>query len=375
MLARPRLLLLLLLAVPGCGDPVTAPPPALDFPLLDDELVIAASDPVPALATDGVFVAWVGDEPLVKQGLVDDVEVTYTTPHSCDEDLDVYDHAAGAWRQVGFAPGPGFACFTVLTDQHHTLRDLGWPVDGLIGPAGTVRLRGEHVFDNSVAVRVLALHPAYSPLRPPGAEGSYFSGLGFDGARYWLASNGEDRIALLDADGTHLEWIPSPGDYPFDLAFDGVGMWISDGTNRILRLAANGSLEAEFTVPTDFPGGLAWGDGSLWLAEYQGPDRRTFRIDPGASVQKGAAVVLDSWPTPGGGSWALAWVADRLVVVSDRVYLTDAGLDVVSAHDLRVEGVAGAARHGDTLALLCRGPVGIGNTGQKIVRFRPDEIP
>ena len=82
------------------------------------------------------------------------------------------------------------------------------------------------------------------------------TGIVFDGATLWIASDQADAVYQIDPSGRILDFFPSPGARPSGLAFDGANLWCGDlGEGKIHQL------------PLAFMPGDATGDNLLDLAD------------------------------------------------------------------------------------------------------------
>lgn len=344
----------------GEGDNTTRLPS-----FIDETIVLEASDWVTGTETAEFETTFdLSSLNLVANLTFNDIEVSYTSMSTTDAFMYIHNFDTGEWDQVGFPIGAGGAA---VTRMYNTIRDRLGSAQPYIDPDGILMLRGAPAEE----VRVLRLRETYKAARLIG-EGNFnsFDGLTYDGAQLWASSNALDHLFLIDGEGAIASEFASPGNYPFDMAFDGENIWLADGSDRILKLSLDGTLIDAFTVPTDYPGGLAWGDDSLWLAEYEGPDLRTFRIDPSASSIAGAAVITDEFQTPGGGSSGLAWSGENLLIASDALYVVNVDGSVVQSYALPVLQPRGLAWDGQAVVMFSQGPPGVGNSGQKLNWFR-----
>lgn len=351
----------------GCDSNSTVPPS-----FIDQSIVLETSDRVAGTETaPNEFAFDLSSLSLVASRMFNEIEISYITPDGGDRLVYIYNFDTDQWDQVGFPCGFPRDCVFIAspTTHHNTVRDLLGDVQPYVNPDGMVTLMSEVA--TPLEVRVLRLLENYRAVRPFG-EGNLniFDGLTYDGEFFWASSNFSNRLYLIDDEGTVVSEFDAPGDSPFDLAFDGQNVWLADGSDRIFKMSLDGAVTGEFTVPTDFPGGLAWGAGSLWLSEYAGPDLRTFRIDPDASVTTGVAVVTNVFQTPGGENLGLAWNGEHLLILNDALYVVTVDGAIVQSYALPVVYPTGLAWDGQAVVMFSRGPEGVGNDGVKLNRFR-----
>ncbi len=107
---------------------------------------------------------------------------------------------------------------------------------------------------------------------PPTASNNGYGGLTWDGSSLWQADGYGGGIYRLNPSNANvLQTIPSPTQYPSDLAFDGHHLWVAGyPENTLYKLnPVNGQVVVTFaSLP---PGqaqlfGMTFGGGFLWLS-------------------------------------------------------------------------------------------------------------
>lgn len=83
----------------------------------------------------------------------------------------------------------------------------------------------------------------------------------------WIADGHNKEIIKLDAYNKVIKQLPSPGDSPDGLAFDGKYLWVSDSKDsKIYKVSTeDGNVLSEYNSPIKIPTGLAWDCNNLWI--------------------------------------------------------------------------------------------------------------
>jgi len=352
----------------------------LNTTYIDDPIVLAESDQISPTDTYGdtsVFECSV--IPLVQQSESNDFELSYVTGSSCDEDVWVYNFKTQSWVQIGFSPGPGIMCLTVISEQCHLFSAKGFKAEDYLNEMLQMMVRGAV---RAPRVRALRINPDYFtvPLRVERVRDYY--GLTHDGDSLWVSSNLTDRLYNVSFEGYVLNEFESPSEYPFGLAFDGRYLWLADGINQIFKITRDGAALCQFSVPTDYPGGLAWGENQLWLSEYEHMLLTVcslFSIDPQLSCQTGSAVVTNTFEIADIGGRGLAWNGTNILVawedssISERpcwlLKMTPAGQEI-QRYELMVKHVQDIAWDENTVWILNYGPKELRSSNPVISCFK-----
>ncbi len=345
----------------GCWDSASSSR-MFNTTYIDDPILLAESDQISPAYTDGdtfVFECFV--IPMVRQSEANDFELSYITGSSCDEDVWVYNFKTQAWDQIGFYPGPGFLCFTVISQQSHLFSDKGFKAEDYLNEMLQMKVRGAV---GAPKVRALRINPDYFavPLRVERVRDYY--GLTHDRDSLWISSRHPDRLYNVSFEGFVLNEFELPSECPVGLAFDGQFLWLADGINQIFKMTRDGTALCQFSVPTDYPGGLAWGKNQLWLSEYE---QMLFTlcslvsINPQLSCQTGSADVTNTFEIPDIGGRGLAWDGTNILVagedssISERpcwlLKMTPAG-EEIQRYELLVKHVQDIAWDGNTVWIL-----------------------
>jgi len=361
----------------ACTDDLSSPyNPQTTY--IDDPIVLEVSTFLSAgVNWQGDFVFDFTHITLVQTGAYNDFELTYWTSSSCDEDVWVYNFRKRGWDQIGFSPGPGIMCLTVITEQGHLFSARGLEAKDYLDEDLEMRVKGSV---SGPKVRALKINPDYfiAPIRLGNV--SSFNGLVYDGESLWVSSNFSDRIYNLSLEGKIIKEFEAPAGYPFGLAFDGQNLWLADGSDRIFKMDREGDVLCQFTVPTDYPGGLTWENDRLWLSEYEHMFgiSQLFGMDPYASCSAGFAVITDTFDTAEEGSRGLAWDGEYLLVVvkkdlypeAHELYKIKTSGEVIQSYDIPVKFPQDIAWDGEAVLLINYGPKDLINYDPVVTRFK-----
>jgi hypothetical protein len=151
-----------------------------------------------------------------------------------------------------------------------------------------------------------------------GEGAGFVSGIAWDGRYIWVCTfGGLADIRKLDTSGNLLDVFPSPGPWPYGLAFDGQYLWCLDYSEaKVYQLDSSAKVIKSIPAPGKNPIGLAYDGEYLWTMPWDGTGT-AYRIDTSGNV-------VDSIPTPG---WSgLAWDGEHLWVSNGehlRIYEMD----------------------------------------------------
>jgi sugar lactone lactonase YvrE len=340
-----------------------------DGTYIDEPIILAGSEPqTPIHSVHEEYVYDFSRVALVSSLHYTDLEISYVTPTSCDEDVYVFNFQTQSWAQIGFAPiSAGCAQFWRL--QTHLFSAKGLVASEYLNESFQMRVRTRMA---APTIRALRLNPDYRAIPLSHLPQGTFDGITFDGQSLWLSSRWPATLYSLSITGDVLKSFPAPSDYPFGLAFDGQFLWLADGTDRIFKLTPDGANLGHFDVPTDFPGGITWDGRNLWLTEYQGRRLHTYSIDATLSCASGSAILVDSMDTPGGGSWGLAWNGSELLVANtkDSLYVFRRNGVVLRSYSLPVVEVSDLTWDGQAIWIVNHGPKGTESRDPLITRLR-----
>jgi len=165
---------------------------------------------------------------------------------------------------------------------------------------------------------------------PPAAKYNGYGGLTYDGTYLWeVDSYGGGIYKLNTSDCSIISIIPSPDEYPEDLAWDGSNLWLYGyPSQKIYKInPADGSVIFS-NIPTDVEigqnGGLTYDGEYLWLS---GTDK-IVKLDPTDLS------VVSSFLAPCSRPESLAWDGKYLWCASfdeGMIYQIDIGLSAPSA--------------------------------------------
>src|SRR4051794_26386353 len=100
-------------------------------------------------------------------------------------------------------------------------------------------------------------------------------GLAFDGTNVWIANSGSDSVSKMNpATGTMTETALPAGSLPLEVAFDGTNMWVTDnGTGKVSKIVASTGVKVgDFNtslipdVAISAPIGVAFDGTNVWVA-------------------------------------------------------------------------------------------------------------
>lgn len=138
----------------------------------------------------------------------------------------------------------------------------------------------------------------------------------FDGTHLWVASQFNDTVTKMTADGAVLGVYPV-GQQPLGVATDGSSVWVANhDSNTVSRLdAADGRLLATFNVGQG-PGGLAYADGHLWVANRSSNTVMQLHADDGVidwttKVGKRPMSIAISHTAAGADTNTFIWVTNN----------------------------------------------------------------
>lgn len=83
----------------------------------------------------------------------------------------------------------------------------------------------------------------------------------------WIADGLNKEIIKLNDQNEIVKRLPSPGESPNGLAFDGKNLWVADSADSKLYVISpeNGVVVAQYNSPVKEPTGLAWDCKNIWV--------------------------------------------------------------------------------------------------------------
>jgi len=138
----------------------------------------------------------------------------------------------------------------------------------------------------------------------------------------WVVNSVKKEIIKYDSEKNILKIIPSPGNSPRGLAFDGKDLWLADtGNGKIYRIStADGSILSTFISPVGAPAGVASSCKNIWVVGRnscrgvnQSCDKaRLIQIDPknGQILNEVPLPVNLTRPTAMVWSDGIMWISD-----------------------------------------------------------------
>jgi len=168
-------------------------------------------------------------------------------------------------------------------------------------------------------------------------------GLTYDGSAFWVADSIEDKIFQIDATGTVLGSINSPGEWPSGLTFDGTYFWNADETDqKIYKLDMQGNVLDSFNSPGISPQGLAFDGTYLWHVDYHNDE--IYKFDTAGNL-------LESFDSPTFAHFGMASDGTFLYVInfSSEIYKLDMDGNVVETFNSPAQQPRGLTFDGNSL--------------------------
>lgn len=169
----------------------------------------------------------------------------------------------------------------------------------------------------SASRNLIVLEPGAIPSIP--TPGDDPQGLAWDGESLWNVDATELKLFRLDPQsGLIRESLALKADFPTGLAWDGTSFWLLDSSELLIyKLDRKGKVKGQIQAPGSFPQGLAWDGESLWVADFEG---QLYKVRPANGE------VLETIPGPGESLTGLAWAAGSLWVAdldTQKLYKVD----------------------------------------------------
>lgn len=370
----------------GCGNGSHSPDMAEgmpEAPFIDEQIVLETSELAEGVVGPEETVFDLSHIQMVQDGTFNDLEISYWTGSSCDEDAWVYDYHSRSWRQIGFDNAPDVGCWTTPAEHFHILSAAGIDARHVLDRDNRVRLRVSSAFrpvaqagessggEGNPTVRALRIHADYHALSLVGSEPRHCYGLAFDGETLWVSERG--KLLRLSVRGEVLDRQCAPGDWPVGLAFNGSSLLVADKENTLSTVTLDGYGFGGWPLPTGGAGGLTYSPHRVWVGERFGPNLRIYGMEDTISVDPDGhsfRAVPDTLAAPGGPCRGLAWDGYHLLVASDSLYTIAVSGEVLSAYALPVAEVQDIAWDGEALWLVNRGPTDLQSRDQVVTRFR-----
>jgi len=373
-----------------------------DQVLLDESVFI---DPISS-TTEEEFTIFLFDLtglPLVENNTFNDLILTYTTPHSNDGDVWIFNYQTGVWDRIGYDGGAGL---TFFTDQTHLISAIGLKPKNFLHPTEDwAKIRSRNWYRIlAPQLKAAVINTDYNsfplvvpiPLVIPIELGfdlhdvARFSGLTFaNGSLY--ATSDEDKIYEISVDGEFISEVSVEMRLDHSLAYDGSNLWgvrsHRSGSRDVVKLDLEGNVICDASIPTQHDGGLAYGKNSdgeetLWLSERRNSREPEFlfEIDPLEScVESKSAVIRAQYEIPFDGSSGLAWNGHHLIMsTSNQIHIVNTDGQVLESYDTPLRRTIGDIAwdsDSETLFVLNNGLEEIGNRDQVISRFKLPTLP
>lgn len=343
---------------------------------IDEPIVLDISAWISAEAKwGGDFIADLSSIPMVQFDDFNDLELSYWTSSSCDEDVWVYNFRTLNWDKIGFDPGPDVMCLCVIVEQCHLFSARRLQAEDYLNEHNHLKIRGDV---GTPKVRALKINPDYHAVPLPFGGTHDFIGLTHDGNSFWVSSNWPDTIYHLSLAGRVIGEFNAPSEYPLGLAFDGSTLWLVDGSDQIFNLTTEGHVLCHFTVPPTCEYALTWAEGKLWMSKGDCPSLMDlFVIDPNPSCGSGSAVITETMKPLEEGIVGLAWDGTHLLAVgqsqygeTQTLYMLTTGGEVIKSYELPVKWAKDIVWDGDGIWIINHGPKEFTGRDQFITKFK-----
>jgi hypothetical protein len=347
----------------------------------DEAIVLEATDPVEGSGLPGETVFLLQGTPLVADGTLSDLEVSYTTLGYCNIDLWVYGPSDALWKQIAFGRPPE-ECDDWPEYRHgHLLESLGLNTTELLGeevkltissePSGegsTIEGYADQAF-SSPAVRAIRFDPDYHTVTRSGPEMFIASAIASEHGYLWIFA--DDGFAELSLTGEPRRKSRHDVNGAYRIAIGRGSIW-SVGGNDLVEFTKDGEETGRWVIPFIELSGVAYGDRTLWIA---GRDRvagnAIVSVDVDSLVSGRVPALMDTLASPGGSCTALAWNERELIVLSDKIYTMRTDGKVLETHELpQVRSMSDITWVANSLWMINRGPSVLASRDRVITRFR-----
>jgi len=378
--------LLLVAWLAGCEDNPYTPPRDNGLPrgaFIDDPILLEASDAVDGFLLDEEIIFNLRDVPMVKNGTVNDLEISYSAGSNCDRDTWIYNYDSESWEQIGFRNAPEVGCFGSPHDKNHLLSAAGIRARDVLGRDDRVKLRWHSPPSQAIpqqeslgdtgnpTARALRINPDHFSVSLVGPEPRHCYGLTFDGEALWVSER--RRLLGLSTGGEVVGQHCAPAGWPVGLAFNGRILLLADAHNDLSLVTLDGYHVGGWPLPTEYAGGLTYSPHRVWFGEKHGSESRIFgmvdtvRVGPGGTAYSEVPDTLDA---PGGSCHGLACDGDHLLVASDSLYVLAFDGEIVASYGLPVKEAEDIAWDGEAVWVINRGPKELASRDQVITRVR-----
>lgn len=323
--------------------------------------------------------------PTFKDGDFDDIYIDYFAGDGVDRSNVIFNFDRQSWDTLVSDPGDVYGLMGDVFG--HMASKMGLPLGDFINDSVHIYMQPWYLSFGGFkqnppplpyTVRGVQLNDHYSPIYIPNSDHVHFTGITYDGQNYQLA--GRDnflwKIWQLSATGEIVNQVDCPTVYPNDMALGDNSLWIidvnlgsPDSTSWIWRLNYDGDSLCEFSFPSSNIGGIAYGGGHIWLSEDTRGDNRLFCVDPAASCDSGAAVILDTIDV-GKPIKSLTWDGTNLMAASDSLYVVSTDGDILDAYAWTVGGDQRISYYDGYLHVFCAGPAGLQLDDRVIVQLK-----
>ena len=161
-------------------------------------------------------------------------------------------------------------------------------------------------------------------------QGTYPTGLCFDGTNLWLADRSTDKIYCINQKtGEIIKTLESPAYWPMGLAWDGKYLWNADYRGRTDRSEdldgmiykidpKDGTILKTLPAPSISPKGLTWDGTYLWCVDDRSDKVIQFNPDDGTTIKSFKSPAKDPTGITFDGKYL--WISDR---EKDEIYMVD----------------------------------------------------
>jgi hypothetical protein len=384
----PSAVIIALLSLTGCSEEVVCPGDGSYFmrgTYIDESILVESSASIGPIESSwnppGPYTCTfdLSGVPMFVHREFDDIEMNYTTPSSCTQDVAVYNEVRQRWDKIGFDDPMEVICMRVLTNRRSLFSGKCLVPAEYISNMNRMHVWSEHVIYYP-SVRALRYNPDYyafpTPFDPVNGRHIY-NGITLDGTMLIACSAGTNNLYVIHRDGTIIDEISAPVDNVISVAHDGHNLWLITSGGLIVQTNPAGRIRCQFTTGIERAGGIGWSTGDLLLMDLDHPYRHVYRIDTSSSCRKGFMVCTDTVlvRSPGVGryNYGVTGAGAYLFLVSDSLYTYNTFTGAVYANYLAVQNVEDIVWDGMMLWVLHGGPIGCGRgsgRGQYISRFK-----
>lgn len=358
-------LIALVLAL-GCSkDPVApteepAPVPSVG---IDVPLLVSASAPVnPSLTNGSQHTFDLSAVSLVQSGNTDDFEVTYTTPNSCDTDVEVFRVTNNTWDRLATATGG--TCSPAFTTRSRTLTEQNLKAANYLTTSSQLIIRAGVI----PSLRAIDTIDGYEPILVSNRV-TAARGVQMRRGVLWIAGQ---NLHQVNATGTWIGDVTTAIARHYGLAFDGTMFWsvdIEPADDIFFGFTPDGTINCSFVGSSNFPvnGAMVYLNDIMWAARANAAE--LYKVDLVASCAANSMTITQTVPIPVVAT-AIATDGTNFYIANDVSIkkINSAGTELEN-HPLTVDRVIDMTYSGNSLWILHTGPAGVQSRGVFLSKF------